>query len=333
MKNSNSKGPTQPIPAQKPDSLYKPVRKAVFTPRSVFQSGFVLFETAIMAAFLLSGCQSSNGLRPADRLESAAASSRSSTLLHPAPEGSNSTSEALQAQIAAMEQAAADTVVDVSLLNPDQIRAAFHSLELCEEQLLAYGDSVYASNQSFITPDQLRLVRLLYHNFDHQTCVGEMIVNEKISTDIEEIFWELYSDGYPIDHIRIPAEYGQDDNAIMEADITRAQAFTTDENGQYQEHEHSLGLAVDLNSFYNPQVIVENDQITVLPPTAADYVDRENKRPYMMDENDLAVQVFNKHGFTWGGVWQERNDYQHFEKGFDHETGHIDPNLHYGTDE
>ncbi len=39
-------------------------------------------------------------------------------------------------------------------------------------------------------------------------------------TDIEEIFWELYSDGYPIDHIRIPVEYGQDDNAIMEADIT-----------------------------------------------------------------------------------------------------------------
>ncbi len=286
-----------------------------------------LFVTALVAG-CLGGCQRSDQPSSTDNPESVAAASNSSLTQSLVQTASDSSETAAQAQIALLEQAPADTAVDVSLLNADQIRAAFHSLELSEEQLAAYGDSVYSPQQSFITADQLRLVRVLYSNFDNQTCAGELIVNEKISTDIEEIFWELYCNGYPVDHIRIPSEYGQDDNAIMEADITRAQAFTTTKNGQYQEHEHSLGLAVDLNSFYNPQVIVEEDQVTVLPPTAVDYVDRENKRPYMMDENDLAVQVFKRHGFTWGGIWQGRNDYQHFEKGFDHETGHIDPNLH-----
>lgn len=287
---------------------------------------------ALAASLLLSGCNGST--------TEESSSSASSLTVSDSSQKENSASQMIADQAAKeaparldlISQSPAETVVDVSGLDPEQIRSAFHSIELSEDQLLAYGDSVYSNEQSFITPDQLRLVRVLFCDFSGQSRVGELIVNEKIAQDIEEIFYELYQNAYPIDHIYIPVEYGQDDNAIMEADITRAQAFTTGEDGQYQEHEHSLGLAVDLNAFYNPQVIVEEDTITVLPPAAVDYVDRENKRPYMMDENDLAVQLFQQHGFTWGGIWEGRNDYQHFEKGFDHETNHIDPNLHYGAD-
>ncbi|MEY8308787.1 M15 family metallopeptidase [Erysipelotrichaceae bacterium 51-3] len=289
------------------------------------------FAAALAASMALYGCHGST---------KESTSSDSSVALSASSPQENSASQIIadqaaqeaQARLDLINQSPAQTVVDVTGLDPALIRNAFHSIELSEEELLAYGDSIYSSDQSFIAPDQLRLVRVLFCDFSGQSRVGELIVNEKIAQDIEEIFYELYQNAYPIDHIYIPVEYGQDDNAIMEADITRAQAFTTGEDGQYQEHEHSLGLAVDLNALYNPQVIVEEESITVLPPAAADYVDRENKRPYMMDENDLAVQLFEQHGFTWGGIWQGRNDYQHFEKGFDHETNHIDPNLHYGAD-
>lgn len=225
----------------------------------------------------------------------------------------------------------AEGAVDTTGLDLEQVRSLFQSLPVDEDMLSSYEEAVYSPNQTFITPAELRLVRLLYFGFDGRSHAGELLVNEKIAQDVEEIFFELYKNAYPIERISIPNGYGQDDNAIMSDDITRALAFTMDDNGQWQEHEHSLGLAIDMNQLYNPQVIVEGGQTTILPPAAEPYADRSVIQPHMMDENDLAVQLFTEHGFTWGGIWEGRNDYQHFEKGFDHDTGHMDPNLHYGN--
>ena len=33
----------------------------------------------------------------------------------------------------------------------------------------------------------------------------------------------------------------------------------------------------------------------------------------MINENDLCCQPFVEHGFEWGGAWEDRKDYQHFE--------------------
>ncbi len=32
-----------------------------------------------------------------------------------------------------------------------------------------------------------------------------------------------------------------------------------------------------------------------------------------IDEKDLACIIFAKYGFEWGGSWEDRKDYQHFE--------------------
>ena len=32
-----------------------------------------------------------------------------------------------------------------------------------------------------------------------------------------------------------------------------------------------------------------------------------------IDESDLAFQIFTRYGFEWGGSWDGRKDYQHFE--------------------
>ena len=32
-----------------------------------------------------------------------------------------------------------------------------------------------------------------------------------------------------------------------------------------------------------------------------------------IDEKDLACITFAKYGFEWGGSWEDRKDYQHFE--------------------
>lgn len=234
----------------------------------------------------------------------------------------------VEAELAQIANAPAESIVSTEFMSPDQVRSTFYSSGVSPELLAQIDNDFYASNQSFLNPADLRLVRLLYVDFEGQTKVGEMIVHENIADDIEEIFYELYRNAYPIQRVILPIGYYADDNAIMTDGITRALGFTWDENGQPMEHEHSLGLAVDFNSLYNPQVIVEEDgSTTILPPAAAPYADRSNLQPHMLTENDLAVQLFLQHGFTWGGYWEGRNDYQHFEKNFNHDTNHFDPTM------
>lgn len=228
----------------------------------------------------------------------------------------------------AIQQAAPEQIVSVDGLDETQIRNSFYAMPVSEQLVEAMDGDFYSSKQSFIRPEDLALVRVLYTDFDGNTKVGELIVNQLIEDDVEEIFYELYKNGYPIQRLILPYGYYADDNAIMKDGISRALAFTWDENNQPMEHEHSLGLAIDLNSLYNPQVIVNEDgTTTILPPEAEPYADRSVLQPHMMDENDLAVRLFKEHGFTWGGEWEGRNDYQHFEKDFNHDTGHLDPSM------
>ncbi len=234
----------------------------------------------------------------------------------------------VEAEMAQIASAPAETIVSTEFMSPEQVRANFYSQGVSDELLAQIDNDFYSSQQTFLDPSNLRLVRLLYVDFEGQTRVGEMIVHENIAPDIEDIFYELYRNAYPIQRIILPIGYQADDNAIMTDGITRALGFTWDENGQPMEHEHSLGLAVDFNSLYNPQVIVEEDgTTTILPPAGAPYADRTNIQPHMLTEDDLAVQLFLQHGFSWGGYWEGRNDYQHFEKNFNHDTGHFDPTM------
>ncbi len=298
---------------------------------------------SLLASFLLIplwGCSSKTENPPASTQASASVASASevstsvATMDQAALEASlaaaTQASQAAQveAEMAQIASAPAETIVSTELMSPEQVRAEFYSQPVSAELLAQIDNDFYSSQQSFLDPADLRLVRLLYVDFDGQTRVGEMIVHENIADDIEDIFYELYRNAYPIQRVVLPIGYNADDNAIMTDGITRALGFTWDENGQPMEHEHSLGLAVDFNSLYNPQVIVEEDgSITVLPPAGQPYADRTNLQPHMLSENDLAVQLFLQHGFTWGGYWEGRNDYQHFEKNFNHDTGHFDPTM------
>ena len=43
------------------------------------------------------------------------------------------------------------------------------------------------------------------------------------------------------------------------------------------------------------------------------YLDRDADFPYKIDHEDLCFKLFTEHGFEWGGDWEDRKDYQHFE--------------------
>lgn len=161
--------------------------------------------------------------------------------------------------------------------------------------------------------EDLRYVHVLHMGFDGETKEGELVVNKAIADDVCDIFEKLYEADYPIEKIRLIDEYNADDEASMSDNNSSAFNF------RFISHttkisKHGLGMAVDINTLYNPYVKTVDGKRSVEPANAADYVDRSVDFQYKIDHDDLCYQLFKEHGFSWGGDWQHSKDYQHFEK-------------------
>lgn len=167
-------------------------------------------------------------------------------------------------------------------------------------------------NNCTVPLSELRHVKVLYKNKAKQTLKGEIVCNKHIADDVAEIFYELYKANYPIERIRLMDDYNADDETAMRDNNTSSFNFRFISHST-KVSKHGLGLAVDLNTLYNPFVLTVDGKLHVEPETALKYVDRSKNFDYKIDENDLAYKLFIQHGFEWGGHWKTRKDYQHFE--------------------
>jgi len=174
---------------------------------------------------------------------------------------------------------------------------AFDSLE--EEPAVAYED--------------LRYVHLLHYDFHGNVAEGELICNASVAQDFVEIFHTLYQNMYRIEKILLIDVYGGDDTASMEDNNTSCFNYRTVE-GSTSLSKHALGLAIDINPFYNPYVTYPEGQVRISPRGSEIYADRSREFPYKIDENDLCYKLFTERGFLWGGNWNSMKDYQHFQK-------------------
>ncbi len=165
-----------------------------------------------------------------------------------------------------------------------------------------------------ISYDQLRHLNILYYDFNGEVQIGELICNESIADDLLEIFYELYLNQYPIEKVRLIEEYNGDDTLSMLDNNTSSFNYRL-VDGTANLSKHALGLAIDINPFYNPYVVYRKDGTTYISPEGSEiYTDRSQDFPHKIDENDLCYQLFTEHGFTWGGAWNTMKDYQHFQK-------------------
>ena len=161
--------------------------------------------------------------------------------------------------------------------------------------------------------EDLRYLNLLHKDIKGNTLQGEMICNVHIAKDLLKIFEKLYRSNYPIEKIRLVDEYNADDETAMRDNNSSCFNF------RFVSHttrvsKHGLGLAVDINTLYNPYHKVVDGEEIIEPATAKDYLDRTKIFPYKIEENDLCCKLFKEHGFNWGGnCWDNRQDYQHFE--------------------
>ena len=161
--------------------------------------------------------------------------------------------------------------------------------------------------------ENLRYIHVLHVGFDNQVHEGELVVNKDIADDVLEIFKELYEAGYQIEKVRLVDEYDADDEASMSDNNSSAFNF------RFISHttkisKHGMGMAVDINTLYNPYVKTVDGELSIEPANAADYVDRSKDFSHKIDHDDLCYKLFTEHGFEWGGDWTHSKDYQHFEK-------------------
>lgn len=174
----------------------------------------------------------------------------------------------------------------------------------------------YPVNGCTIPYEELNYVGLLYIDFNGMTQQGELICNRALAQDMVEIFYELYQNGYQIERIRLIDDYGGDDIASMKDNNTSCFNYRVID-GTTSLSNHAYGLAIDINPFYNPYVIFDRngaEYIYISPDGSEKYADRSQDFIGKIDENDLCYRLFISHGFTWGGDWNTKKDYQHFEK-------------------
>lgn len=161
-----------------------------------------------------------------------------------------------------------------------------------------------------IPPEDLSVLRVSYRNFAGSRAEGVLIVNTKLAPELDEIFGELYKQKFPIERMEPVENFGGDDLKSMAANNTSAFNCRdiTGKKGQFSNH--SWGRAIDINPLTNPYV----KGTQVLPEAGKAYLDRTQFHPGSILAGSAIVKLFERHGWTWGGAWRDRQDYQHFEK-------------------
>ncbi|MDO4648444.1 MAG: M15 family metallopeptidase [Eubacteriales bacterium] len=223
------------------------------------------------------------------------------------------------AEIPDVQNLAAGTVVDASGVG-ENLSACFVSLPIME------GDEVYnrINGRSYrenpnISLSELRYLKMLHYNFQHEVQVGEMIVNAGIAEDVLGVFRELFQHEYEIQSMYLVDNYwtgdgGSSDTASIDKNNTSAFNYREVTGGSSLSN-HAYGCAIDLNPQQNPYVWYDgNGNLAWSHSNANPYVDRNSGDPHVVVYGDVCWSIFNSYGFSWGGSWSNPIDYQHFEK-------------------
>ena len=184
----------------------------------------------------------------------------------------------------------------------------------------AIPDSVWQKMQGksyhvnpHIQRSDLRYLKVLHWDYDEQSHQGELICNKLIADKLLAIFRELYANHYPIQKMRLPDEYDADDERQMSDNNSSCFCYRKI-SGSNKLSYHARGLAVDINTRYNPYIRYRKDGTRIVEPAnGKPYADRQKKFRYKIEKGDLCHRLFLKYGFIWGGSWNTMKDYQHFE--------------------
>ena len=211
----------------------------------------------------------------------------------------------------------AGTIISWEQIDEARLSEYFVSIPIYDDVYnRIYGKS-YIDNP-YVSLDDLRYLKLLHYNFEHQIQVGELIVSVELDGEFLEIFLELFYKEYEIQSMFLVDDYWTGD-AITTDDasiaVNNTSAFSyriVPESGNLSRH--AFGKAIDINPRQNPYVEYYDGVPYCEDENAFPYIDRYSGNDHMISHYDDCYIVFSWYGYIWGGDWYFPLDYQHFEK-------------------
>jgi uncharacterized SAM-binding protein YcdF (DUF218 family) len=217
----------------------------------------------------------------------------------------------------------AGAIVDVSGMSSEKQQACFYAETISDAVFERMDGKSFKSDGQTLRSD-LRYIRVLHYGIDGNVHVGELVMHRKLADDMVDILWELYEAKYVIEKMILIDEYITSDDSTLEENNTADDLSMADNNtsafnyrivsGTTKLSKHAMGLAIDVNPFYNPWVHTLDGVVLTEPETGALYADRTLDCDYIIDHDDLFYKLLIEHGYVWGGDWSTSKDYQHFQK-------------------
>lgn len=241
------------------------------------------------------------------------ACSTGTTGKQPAPttEATTNTAEAA-ADTSALHAWQAGNVVDAAAVAAYGEARCFRAEPLSDAVFARMQGKSYRPNP-YIRRSDLRYVRALHYDEAGRIRLGELVCHKHLAADLVSIFHELYRHRYVIGRMVLIDNYGADDEKSMAANNTSCFNYRP-VAGSKRLSLHAQGRAVDVNPLFNPFVRHVGGKRVVNPAAGTAYADRNAAFPCKIDHADLCYRLFRQHGFTWGGDWRTKKDYQHFQK-------------------
>ncbi len=166
-------------------------------------------------------------------------------------------------------------------------------------------------NPAFPCPQEILnrqfLLPMRFYSFDSSIRSGQILLDFYLREDIEELFKLILKEKFPVQSA-IPIAHPTfhwNDELSMEANNTSAFNYRHI-SGTSKLSNHALGRAIDINPLQNPFIKDETIQ-----PKDAIY---DTDRPGTISKDSFIVEFLKDKGWVWGGDWNDRKDYQHFEK-------------------
>jgi peptidoglycan LD-endopeptidase CwlK len=153
-----------------------------------------------------------------------------------------------------------------------------------------------------------RIADVYYVSFDGEIHKGQVVVDADLVGDVQGGFEVMRKSGFPISSA-VPMGIIP---SLPEADRPKAWRNSIGFNfrqsvGGKKLSNHSLGRAIDINPQLNPYI--KGD--LVVPPNST----YDTSQPGTITADSEIVAYFKSKGWVWGGDFEGRKDFMHFEKG------------------
>lgn len=171
--------------------------------------------------------------------------------------------------------------------------------------MLTFAQAVADSPAPSDVLETLELLSVDYYGFDDTVYTGQLLINRSLTDDLRKIFAALVALKLPIQKMVPIVQYDWQDIPSMLDNNTSAFNYRFIAQTERLSN-HALGRAIDINPLVNPYI-----GPTRTSPPGATY---DPKAKGAIVSGEPVVQLFTDAGWEWGGNWEDRKDYQHFQK-------------------